>query len=162
MQFWDILKLLALVTVANGVPVVVKKLMGARGAFPLDAGVTLFDGRPLFGAPKTVRGIVLSILATAACAPLIGLDWRVGAVIGVAAMAGDLFASFSKGRLNLPPSSKATGLDQIPESLFPALACQQALSLAWTDIVAVVLIFFVGEILLSRLLYVLRIRDRPY
>jgi len=67
-----------------------------------------------------------------------------------------------KRRLGLPPSSRAIGLDQIPESLFPLLACYSALSLSVIDIAAGCAIFFVGELLLSRLFFRLRLRDRPY
>jgi hypothetical protein len=57
-------------------------------------------------------------------------------------MAGDLFSSFLKRRLNLPPSSPALGLDQVPESLFPLLACRYSLPLTPIDIVFGVGIFF--------------------
>ena len=42
------------------------------------------------------------------------------------------------------------------------LACAGALSLGAGDIVATVAIFLVGELVLSRWLYKLRLRDRPY
>ena len=116
----------------------------------------------MLGASKTVRGITLSVLVSAAGAPLIGLDARIGVVVAGAAMAGDLLSSFIKRRLNLPPSSRATGLDQIPESLLPLLACRGALSLSAADVAAGVAVFFLGEVLLSRLLYRLQLRDRPY
>jgi CDP-2,3-bis-(O-geranylgeranyl)-sn-glycerol synthase len=77
-------------------------------------------------------------------------------------MVGDLFSSFFKRRLNMPSSSRASGLDQIPESLFPALACRNFLGLTPADIVVCVVVFFVGEVVLSRLLYAFRLRDRPY
>jgi CDP-2,3-bis-(O-geranylgeranyl)-sn-glycerol synthase len=77
-------------------------------------------------------------------------------------MAGDLFSSFVKRRLNLAASSRATGLDQIPESLFPLLVCRGALSLSLLDIAIGVAIFFAGEVMLSVLLYRAHIRDRPY
>jgi CDP-2,3-bis-(O-geranylgeranyl)-sn-glycerol synthase len=77
-------------------------------------------------------------------------------------MVGDLLSSFLKRRLHLASSSKATGLDQIPESLFPLLACRSALSLTTLDIAVGCAIFFAGEILLSRLFFWLRLRDRPY
>jgi hypothetical protein len=60
------------------------------------------------------------------------------------------------------PVSRATALDQIPESLLPLLACRGALSLTAADVVAGVAVFFVGEVILSRLFYRLRLRDRPY
>ena len=157
-----ILELLVLLAVANGTPVFAKKLLGDTFAQPLDGGTLFTDGRPWFGPSKTVRGLVLSIFATAAAAALLGLGWQAGAIVGAVAMAGDLASSFVKRRLALPPSSRATGLDQIPESLFPLLAASALLPLSTLDIVVATLAFFLGEIVLSRLLYKWRIRDRPY
>jgi hypothetical protein len=77
-------------------------------------------------------------------------------------MAGDLLSSFCKRRLGRAPSSRATGLDQIPESLLPLLACPQALALTVADILVGCGLFFAGELLLSRLLFKLRLRERPY
>jgi CDP-2,3-bis-(O-geranylgeranyl)-sn-glycerol synthase len=157
-----ILQLMVLLTVANGAPVIAARLTGRHLQFPLDFGATLNDGSPLFGKSKTIRGIVAAILLTAVAAVLVGLDWKIGAAIASAAMAGDLFSSFVKRRLGLPPSSRATGLDQIPESLLPLLACLHALPLSALDIAICVSVFLVGEIILSRPLYRLHLRDRPY
>lgn len=157
-----ILRLAVLLTLANGTPVIARKILGGRFAKPLDGGITFADGRPVFGASKTLRGVLLSIVVTSAGAALLGMGFGLGALVGAVAMAGDLFSSFIKRRLALAPSSRATGLDQIPESLFPLLACRDALSLTAADIAVTVAIFFVGEILLSRLLYRWRLRDRPY
>src|ERR1035437_9742750 len=120
MQFLHILQLLVLL--ANGTPIVARKIFGPRFARPLDGGIIFLDGRPLFGHSKTIRAILTSILITTAGAPLIGLDPTMGAIAASAAMAGDLFSSFVKRRLNFPPSSQALGLYQAPESLFPMLA----------------------------------------
>ena len=162
MQFLHILQILVLLTFANGTPIVAKKIFGSRFALPLDAGIIFFDGRPVFGASKTMRGIVVSILITSAIAPFIGLDLTIGAIVASSAMAGDLFSSFVKRRLNFPPSSQALGLDQVPESLFPMLACRDALSLTIADIALGVGIFFIGELILSRLLFRAHLRDEPY
>jgi hypothetical protein len=162
MHLLAILQVMVLLTVANGVPVIAKKLLGSKFAWPLDCGVAFIDRRPLLGASKTIRGIVLSIVVTTASAPLLGLAPTIGAVVAATAMAGDLFSSFVKRRLALKPSSRAVGLDQIPESLFPLLACRAALSLTVADIVLGVALFFAGEIVLSRLLYKAHLRDEPY
>jgi len=162
MQLLHILQLLVLITLANGAPIVAKKIFGPRFSFPLDAGIVFFDGRPLFGPSKTIRGILVSVLITTASAPLIGLDLTIGAIVAGAAMAGDLFSSFVKRRLNSPPSSHALGLDQVPESLFPMLACRDALSLTIADIALGVGIFFIGALILSRFLFRTHLRDEPY
>ncbi len=157
-----ILQLTLLLAVANGAPVIAARMCGARLAYPFDGGVEFIDGKPLLGKSKTIRGIVVSIASSAVAASLLGVGWTIGIVVGFAAMAGDLVSSFVKRRLDLAPSSRATGLDQVPESLFPLLACSRALSLTIVDIAIVVAIFFVGELVLSLLLYKVHIRDRPY
>jgi CDP-diglyceride synthetase len=162
MQYLSVLQLLILITLANGSPVIAKRIFGRHLAQPLDGNIKFVDGRPLFGASKTIRGIAVSILVTSAAAPLLGLELKIGLVVAITAMAGDLLSSFLKRRLRLPPSSKAVGLDQVPEALFPLLACRQVLSLSGLDIAAGTALFVVGELLLSPVLFRLRIRDRPY
>jgi len=162
MQWLLVLKLVVLLTVANGAPVIAAKLFGKFLNQPLDRGVAFVDGRPIFGRSKTVRGIILSLMATTAFAPILGFEWIDGVIIAIAAMIGDLSSSFLKRRLNLQPSSRATGIDQIPECLLPAIAIRSTLGLMVFDVVSVVIIFFVGEVLLSRLLFKWNIRNRPY
>ena len=140
----------------------IEKLLGKFLAFPIDGGATFADGNPLFGSSKTLRGLALSIVATTAVAPLIGLSWKVGALVALVAMLGDLFSSFLKRRMGLAPSCQAIGLDQIPESLLPLLACWFFLPLTIVDMIVATMIFFVGELLLSRVLFKLGIRNRPY
>jgi CDP-diglyceride synthetase len=157
-----VLKLLVLLALANGTPVVAKKIFGERFAHPFDANATFVDGRPLFGRSKTIRGVVLGALAATFGAPLVGLEWQLGVVVGGLAMVGDLVSSFVKRRLDLPPSNRASGLDQVPEALFPLLGCRDLLSLTLADIGAGVALFFIGDVVASRLLYRAHLRDRPY
>jgi CDP-diglyceride synthetase len=157
-----VIQFIGLLTLANGAPVIAKKLFGTRLNRPLDGGVLFIDGQPLFGPSKTFRGIVASVVTTAVLAPLLALDWQVGLVVAIMAMAGDLLSSFLKRRARLKPSSRATGLDQIPEFLLPALACRPMIGFTEIDIAAVVMIFMVGEMLLSRLLFKWHVRDQPF
>ncbi|MEK7207477.1 MAG: CDP-archaeol synthase [Pseudomonadota bacterium] len=156
------LKVLLLLGIANSAPLFGKKIFGASFRYPIDGGVKFLDGRPLLGPSKTIRGLALSIAVTALAAPLLGFDWVTGALLSAVSMLGDLVSSFVKRRLGLPSSSMALGLDQIPESLFPLLALKARLGLTAWDIAGVVLAFMVLELLLSRLLYGLHLRDRPY
>jgi hypothetical protein len=155
-------QLLILLTLTNGSPVVAKLVLRDRFSMPLDGNRKFIDGRPLFGPAKTIRGILVAIVVPAASAPLLGLDLEIGLLVGATAMAGDLLSSFVKRRLGLAPSSRATGVDQIPESLIPLLVCRQVLALTAVDIVVACGVFFAGELLLSRLLFRLHLRDRPY
>ncbi|MCI4679366.1 CDP-archaeol synthase [Rhodoblastus acidophilus] len=158
----SILRALVLLAVANSAPVIAARLMGGVAAWPLDFNQAFPDARPILGPAKTIRGIVASVGATAGAAPLLGLDWRSGALIAAASMAGDIFSSFVKRRLRLPASSKATGLDQIPEALFGALAAQLALPLTLFDVLLTILAFFLGQIVFSRLFYKIGLRKEPY
>lgn len=162
LQTGPILEVLMLLALANGAPIAAKRVLGDRLARPVDGGLRLPDGRPLLGSSKTVRGLVVALAATTLGAVLLGEPWTLGLIVGAAAMAGDLLSSFVKRRLGLAPSARATGLDQIPEALLPALAAMQAMGLTWMDVAAIVAVFFAGGIVLSRWLYRLGFRDRPH
>ena len=162
MQPLLLLKLLVLVGVANGTPLLAKKLLGERLARPLDGGAVFVDGLPLFGPSKTIRGIVLSLILTPIAAWLVGLAWPLGVAVAALAIAGDLVSSFVKRRMGLASSSMAIGLDQIPELLLPLLGARFFVPLGWLDILVGVALFFGGELILSRILFDLNLRDRPY
>ena len=156
------LRLLLLIVIANGTPIVAAAIFGQRGAWPVDGGRVWTDGYRLLGDSKTWRGVVLAPLATGVGAVLVGLPVWSGAVVGVAAMLGDVLSSFIKRRLGVPPSGRATGLDQIPESLLPLLAVAGEFALTGSAILLIVVGFVALEIMLSPVFYWLGLRDRPY
>jgi CDP-2,3-bis-(O-geranylgeranyl)-sn-glycerol synthase len=159
---WEKAELLLLVITANGAPILLEKLMGRRLDQPLDGGLVLGDGRRLLGRSVTIRGVAGAVLATAALAAVLGHGARNGAVIGTCSMAGDAFSSFVKRRAGLSPGDKATGLDQIPESLLPLLAVAERYGLNWLDLSALVSSFTLFDMAASRLLYRMHIRRRPH
>jgi CDP-2,3-bis-(O-geranylgeranyl)-sn-glycerol synthase len=152
----------ALVGVANAAPVALKRLLSNRCSMPVDGGLLMRDGRRLLGSSKTWRGVAIGILAPAFVSPLMNFPWQAGALVGATAMAGDCMGSFLKRRLGFAVSSMALGLDQIPESLLPAISMQAYAQLSAIDIFMMVFIFFVGELALSRLFFRLGLRERPY
>jgi len=156
------IKLLFLLMIANGAPIIAHKLLGDKLVAPVDGNIVLSDGYPLFGSSKTIRGIVSTVLVTTPTAMLLGWSWDIGILFALSVMAGDLFSSFVKRRMGLPPSSMATGIDQIPESLLPLLLLKEPLGLEWQSIGVIVVAFFVAELLSSKILYKFRIRKRPY
>ncbi len=157
-----IVEVLVLLGVANGAPIFATRLLGKHFDAPLDNGLKLADGRPLFGASKTVRGLLLSVACTTLAAALLGFEWITGAGLASASMFGDLLSSFIKRRIGLRAHSQAFGLDQIPESLLPLLVLRQHLGLGVGDMAVIVAAFMVLELVLSRLLFRLHVRDRPY
>ncbi len=159
---WRILQALVLLLVANGTPVAATRLLGGRAAWPIDGGRSLGDGRPLLGPSKSWRGLVLAVLATSLAAWLMGLPAATGSAVGATAMAGDLASSFFKRRLNLRSSSRAFGVDQVPEALLPLLVCRQPLGLSLGDVLVATALFVLVDVALSPLLFRLGIRARPY
>jgi CDP-2,3-bis-(O-geranylgeranyl)-sn-glycerol synthase len=146
-----ILATLLLVLCANAAPamvgLVVRVLPARRRMPPLDGGRYLGDGRPALGASKTWPGLAAALVATPICAMMLGWPWLTGLGVGAAAMTGDLIASLIKRRLGLPSGSSAPLLDEVPESLLPALL----LGLRWIDIAVVVTAFVAIDRLLTSL-----------
>ena len=161
-EIWSSLRLLLLLGVANNTPLVAKRWFGSHWLTPLDGGMMFFDGRPLLGSSKTIRGLVAAVTATALGALLLGLPAMVGALLGGGAMLGDALSSFIKRRMGFAPSSRATGLDQIPEALLPLLVLKGMLGLTLVQIAGITFAFFVLEIPLAWLTHRIGLRDRPY
>lgn len=156
------LKLLLLILIANGVPIMAAAICGDWGARPLDGNRVLADGYRLLGDSKTWRGMVLAPLATGLVAVLLLLPVAVGVVVGLGAMLGDLLSSFVKRRLGMASSSMALGLDQIPEALLPLLVVADSLELSWMAIGLTVAGFAAVELALSPVFFRFGIRNRPY
>ncbi len=163
MDLHPLIDLLLLVLAANGAPLLAERLLGPVADWPLDFNFRLpVDQRPLFGAHKTFRGIIASLAATPLLALLLGLPALAGVEAALFAMLGDLCSSFCKRRLGLHSGAMALGLDQIPESLFPALALRTELGLRGWDIGIFVAVFIGLELVLSRILFHLNLRKQPH
>lgn len=154
--------LLLLVLAANSAPVLMARIMGQIGTWPIDAGRSFLDGRRILGASKTWRGLAAALVASATLSTLLGYGFSSGLVAATAAMFGDMLSSFIKRRLKLESSAQAPLLDQVPESLFPALALRHTFELGWLDIGLVTLTFILLEVIFSRIFFYLGVRKRPY
>ena len=159
---WEKSGLLLLLIAANGAPILLAWALGPRWDWPLDGGRIHPDGRPWLGGHITTRGLVGAVLATMVLAYLLGLGAGLGALIGLLAMVGDALSSFVKRRLGLEPGDKATGLDQIPESLLPLLAVAGTYGLGWLDLALLVAAFTLFDMGVSGPLYRWHLRGRPY
>jgi CDP-2,3-bis-(O-geranylgeranyl)-sn-glycerol synthase len=155
------LKLLLLILLANGAPLLADKVFGNAMGLAVDFSQKSRSGKYWLGPTKTYRGILAAVAACGACAPMLGLPWKTGILIGLLAMVGDLCSSFIKRRLSIAPSSSVPGLDQIPESLFPMIYCQYLFGLYWISVAIVVVGFWICNILLSLLFTRFRLFNHP-
>ncbi|MCK7543988.1 CDP-archaeol synthase [Marinobacter bryozoorum] len=154
--------LLFLLVLANGAPVVAARLLHDRLSAPLDGGMRLGDGQPLFGRSKTWRGLVSGVLACAVLAPVMGLGVLFGVAFAALALGGDLLSSFIKRRMALEPSARASGLDQLPESVLPVGYAWWQRDFPLWQATGVVLLFVTANMVFSPLLYQLGIRKQPH
>jgi hypothetical protein len=155
-------QILIMLLAVNGAPILAARALQHRGSTPVDLGRRLDDARPILGASKTWRGLVAALVTSCILSSAFGYGIGFGLAFGALAMAGDLISSFVKRRRGLQSSDQYLGLDQIPESLLPAIYCVVVLDIAWSWAVLWALAFMLLEIVVSRPLFLLKIRKRPY
>ncbi len=98
--------------VANGVPVLVSRLVRRR--HPIDMGRVFRDGRRVFGEGKTWEGLVCAVACgTLSGAVLDGHSLYGAFVLSLGAMLGDLAGSFVKRRLGIERGGRAPLLDEL-------------------------------------------------
>ncbi len=146
----------------NGAPILLTRFAGKRFDYPVDCHQLFIDGRPILGPSKTFRGLVSALGMSILIGSVFAMPLLTSLLFGALSMAGDMTSSFLKRRLGLTSSSMALGLDQIPESLFPLLGCKELLGISAGQIFSIVLAFFCVELILSRILFWLKIRKTPY
>lgn len=92
--------------VANATPVIFK------GKIPIDLNCKFFDGKPILGKHKTIRGFISGILAGS----LVGFlqqRFLIGFLMASGAMIGDLAGSFIKRRFDIEPGASLPVIDQL-------------------------------------------------
>jgi CDP-2,3-bis-(O-geranylgeranyl)-sn-glycerol synthase len=142
---------LLMIAAASSVPWAIGQLFGNRWAWPLDFGSVLRDGRRLFGAHKTWRGLVAGMAACTLIGWALGPGWLVGCGVGAAALAGDALSSAAKRRSNRPPGAEFPGLDQLPEALLPLLIFHAPLGISIEVAFALTLVFTILDLVFTPL-----------
>ncbi len=108
--------------VANAAPVIF------GGGYPVDAGRSFWDGKPLFGSNKTLRGLFAGLLVGTFAGFVLSLLYQLegfprnflfqydilrGFLLSLGALTGDLLHSFIKRRLDISPGSPLPIADQL-------------------------------------------------
>lgn len=158
----SILDVVFLLLVANGAPVVADCIFRQKFAFALDGRRVYADGQRILGDSKTLRGLAVALTSAAVAALIIGHTMTIGLLVGSFSMIGDLATSFLKRRMRLPASSRAVGLDHLPEALLPAVMLAMTYDIAAADAVVITAMFVLLATALSPILFTLGIRRQPY
>jgi len=97
---------------ANAIPVVI------GGGYPIDFGKKFFDGKPIFGNNKTLKGFFSGLavgtavgLVESAIFPEYSILF--GFLVSLGALFGDLTGAFVKRRLGLAPGDLLPIIDQV-------------------------------------------------
>lgn len=155
-------QILLMLLAINGAPILAAWLFRSHWDLAIDMGKKLADGQPLFGASKTWRGFFAAQGTASILSVLLGHGVWFGLIFGALVMIGDLISSFVKRRRGLKPSDQSIGWDQLPESLIPSLYAVLTLGYQWWWAIPLTLSFTVIELFISKPLFQLKIRKRPY
>jgi uncharacterized protein len=132
-----VLQITGFIVWVNLLPPLASLIWRDRFDRPLDGDRLWFDGRPVFGRHKTIRGFLVSILGGLAVSPLLNLTWWAAGIGALLAMTGDLLSSFVKRRFSQRSGKNVVILDQIFEALFPAYFLCSYMDLALWQLLAV-------------------------
>jgi CDP-2,3-bis-(O-geranylgeranyl)-sn-glycerol synthase len=158
----ELLQLLLLIIIANGTPILIQVSLNKKYDFPIDCTKHFVDTRRILGDSKTWRGALGACVVTSICSWLMGYAPEIGLLIATYAVLGDLASSFIKRRLGMQQSAMAPLLDQVPESLFPAVMMKATFGLDILSLILVTIAFIIIELALSQALYKWGIRKTPY
>ena len=144
--------------VSNAAPVIF------GGGFPLDLNRKWFDGRPILGKNKTVRGffsgVVLGTLVGLLQFNLIGNPTPTASfLMSLGAMIGDCTGPFIKRRLGIESGRKAPLLDQYPFLMFAIIFTYLDTPLSLTKIAFLLLITPPIHLLTNKVAYLLGLKS---
>ena len=149
--------------VANATPVVF------GGGKTIDGGRKFTDGRPIFGAGKTWRGLIAGVAAGSAIGLIQGLivaeplsHLTLGFSLALGALLGDLFGSFIKRRLDLPRGGAAPGLDQLDFVVVALLLASPIHLPSLGEIAAIIAVTPALHLAMNFVGYKLGLKSRPY
>lgn len=166
---------------ANVAPVLAKRFnVLPRLAVPVDCNAS-WNGKPLLGPHKTLRGFVLGTTAAIAVTlgqtllyplfpfPTIGLvDYAsvnplvLGFLLGFGSLLGDSLGSFIKRRTRIQPGEPFPGPDQMGMAVMAIAVVAGVYPLSLTAVVAVVAMTFLWHITAARTAFLLKIREEKW
>lgn len=157
----ETLHIIVFLLLVNGIPPLIALLTNDRFNYRVDGGKSWFDGHPLFGSNKTVRGLITAICGGTLAFPLIGQAWWIAGITAFLAMTGDLLSSFIKRRFIVPSGKDLPIIDQLFESLFPLIFLNYFIDINLLQNIAVLVIFITFAYSSSKLWHYITQRPLP-
>jgi len=145
---------------ANAVPVI------TGGGHPIDGEKKFFDGRPIFGRNKTVKGFFsgLAIGMTVGLVESIFFGYPAFFILllPLGALLGDLAGAFVKRRLGIAPGRLLPVVDQV-DFIVGAVLFSLPLQIVYWELVAAVFVITPPIHLLTNLVaYMLGLKNNPW
>jgi len=144
-------KILILLFLINGAPPVLAFFFPDILKRPLDNNYNFWDGYPVLGTHKTIRGFFSAVITGVFFGYFMGFSLLISIAAGLLSMAGDSISSFIKRRLNLKEGTSVPGLDQIFEGGLPLLLFYRVYPLTWQVTLVSLLIFIIIAFKVSKI-----------
>jgi CDP-2,3-bis-(O-geranylgeranyl)-sn-glycerol synthase len=145
---------------ANAVPVIV------GGGRPLDLGKKFFDGKPIFGKNKTLRGfffgLAIGIMVGLVEIGLFGYPLLFSVFSPLGALMGDLAGAFLKRRLGIAPGGLLPIIDQVDFVVGAILFSLPLTMMSWDLALAVIIITPPIHLFTNFLAYKLKLKNNPW
>lgn len=145
---------------ANAVPVI------AGGGRPLDAGKNFFDGKPIFGKNKTLRGfffgLTVGIIVGLVESVLFGFPQLFSVLSPLGGLLGDLAGAFAKRRLGITPGGLLPVIDQIDFAVGAIVFSLPVMIIYWELAATVLIITPPIHLFTNFVAYKLKLKRNPW
>lgn len=141
---------------------------------PIISDKHTFRGKPILGKNKTWRGLIIGIIAgylifllqfhlyqNAIFSEIAYFDYNnywLGLLLSFGAVFGDLFESFVKRQIGIPPGKKFIPWDQIDHVVFSLLFASLVITIPWSFAIYAIIITFILHIITNFIGYHLKLR----
>lgn len=156
--------------IANAMPVIF------GGGRRIDTGKLFWDGKPIFGSNKTIRGFFAGLLVGTSTGFVLSnlyhlegfpsflfqYDLWLGFLLSLGALTGDLFHSFIKRRLDIAPGSPLPIADQLDFALGAILFSIVVYPPPWYIAVIIIVVTPPIHLLTNFLAYLIGTKRNPW
>lgn len=158
------------VGVANCTPIIAAKIPVLKHwSYPIDFYKT-FRGKRILGDHKTIRGLVIGILAAIATVAIQQYIYKVVAInpivfgtsCAIGALGGDMIKSFFKRQIGIASGKKWFPFDQIDYIIGGILATSFFVTLSFFQYTLITIVWFILHIIFSKIGYFLKLKSVPY